>query len=83
MRLQWKLVSILSDIVLILMQDRSRVCIGQAWKSFWTHPMELLGDMGYVESDFFLFGESVSVSARYVHGLHQMYHRLRNQFGRT
>jgi hypothetical protein len=33
------------------------------------HPMELLGDMGPVESLFFQFGESVSVSARGVHGL--------------
>ena len=24
-----------------------------ARKSFWMHPMELLGDMGYVESHFF------------------------------
>jgi len=26
--------------------------------------MELLGDVGYVESHFFLFGDSVSVGAR-------------------
>ena len=30
--------------------------------------MELLGDMGYVESHFFPFGDSVSVGARQVHG---------------
>jgi len=35
-----------------------------ARKSFWMHPMELLGDVGYVESHFFPFGDSVSVSAR-------------------
>ena len=29
MGLKWKVVSILSDIVLILMQDRSTVCVGQ------------------------------------------------------
>jgi hypothetical protein len=28
------------------------------------HPMELLGDVGYVEPHFGLFGYSVSVSAR-------------------
>jgi hypothetical protein len=28
------------------------------------HSMELLGDVGHVESRFFLFGDSVSVSAR-------------------
>jgi len=31
--------------------------------------MELLGDMGHVESQLFLFGDSVSVGARLVHGL--------------
>jgi hypothetical protein len=31
----------------------------QAHKSFWTHPMELLGDVGHVESPFSLFGDSV------------------------
>ena len=45
--------------------------------------MELLGDVGHVESHFFLFGDSVSVSARQVHGLRQTYHRLKNHFGRT
>ena len=35
--------------------------------------MELLGDVGNVESRFSLFGDSVSVGARQVHGLHQMY----------
>jgi hypothetical protein len=31
--------------------------------------MELLGDVGHVESHFDLFGDSVSVGARLVHGL--------------
>ena len=44
-----------------------------AWKSFWTHPIELLGDVGHVESHFGLFGDWV----RLVHGLRQTYHRLR------
>ena len=38
-------------------------------KSFWMDPMELLGDVGRMESLFFLLGDSVRVSARYVHGL--------------
>ena len=38
-------------------------------KSFWTHPMELLGDVGHVESHFIPFGDNVSVGARWVHGL--------------
>ena len=52
MKLNWKLVLVRLEIVLILTQDRCTVCaegtIGS--KSFWTHPMELLGDAGHVES---------------------------------
>jgi hypothetical protein len=39
--------------------------------------MELIGDVGNVESRSGPFGDSVSVGARYVHGFHQTYHRLR------
>jgi hypothetical protein len=45
--------------------------------------MELLADVGYLESCFGLFGDSVSFSARQVHGFHQTYYRLRNHFVRT
>jgi hypothetical protein len=45
--------------------------------------MELLGDVGHVESHFSPFGDSVSVSARYVQGLRRIDHRLKNRFGRT
>jgi hypothetical protein len=38
--------------------------IPYAQKSCWTHPMELLGDVGHVESRFDSFGDSVSISAR-------------------
>jgi hypothetical protein len=34
------------------------------------HSMELIGDVGHVESRLFLFVDSISVDARYVHGLH-------------
>ena len=53
----------------------------QAQISFWTHPMELLGDVGHVEPCFGPFGDDVSVGARQVHGLNQMYHMVRNRFG--
>jgi hypothetical protein len=33
--------------------------------------MELLGDLGQVESHFFPFGDNVSVGAREVHSLRQ------------
>jgi hypothetical protein len=35
--------------------------VPQAWKSFWTHPMVLLGDVGQVEARFGLFGDSVNL----------------------
>jgi hypothetical protein len=40
------------------------------------HPVELLGDVGHVESRFGPFGDSVHVGARLLHGLRQTYHRL-------
>ena len=45
--------------------------------------MELLGDTGHVESRLGPFRDGVSVDARQLHGLRQMYHRLRNRFGHT
>ena len=45
--------------------------------------MELIGDVGHVESFFGPFGDSVSVGAKLVRGLRQTYHRLSNRFGRT
>jgi hypothetical protein len=33
-------------------------------------PDGILGGVGHVESCFFVFGDSVSVGARWVHGLH-------------
>ena len=64
--LKWKLISVLEEIVLILTQDRCTVCVERiiGSKIVWTHRMELLGDMGHVESHFFLFGDSVSLGAR-------------------
>jgi hypothetical protein len=38
--------------------------IPQAQKSFWTHPIEHLGDVGHVESRFSPFRDSVSIGAR-------------------
>jgi hypothetical protein len=45
--------------------------------------MELLRDVGHMESCFGLFGDSVSVGVRKVHGLRQTNHRLINHFGHT
>jgi hypothetical protein len=53
-------------MVLILTQDRCMVCaertIGS--KSFWTHPMALLGDEAQVEARLSPFGDSVNLDAR-------------------
>ena len=59
-------VSIRLKMVLVSLQDRCKVCAKHivAQKSFWTHPMELLGDVGHVESHFDPFGDGVSVGAR-------------------
>ena len=84
-RLKWKLGWVFLEIVLILMQDRCMVCmdIPYAWKSIWMHPMELLDDVCHMESRFGLFRRSVSIGARYVHGLCLMHQSLRNHFGST
>ena len=59
--LKWKLDLVHLEIVLILTQDRCRFTVNlpYAWKSFWTHPIELLGDVGHGESHFGPFGDSV------------------------
>jgi hypothetical protein len=50
----------------MLMQDRWKVCVERTigLDTFWTHSMELLGDVGHEECHFFLFGDSISVGAR-------------------
>jgi hypothetical protein len=35
-----------------------------AQKSFWTHLVELLGDVGNVQARFGLFGDSANLDAR-------------------
>ena len=53
-------------IVLILTQDWSTVCVKRTigLEIVWDTPDELLGDVGHMESLFFMFGDSVSVGAR-------------------
>ena len=66
MRLTWKLVSVRLEIVLTLTQDRCTVCVEHTIGSeiVLDTPDALLGDVGHVESHFFLFGNSVKVGAR-------------------
>jgi hypothetical protein len=65
-RLKWKLVLVCLEIVSILTQEGARFApnVPLAQKSFWMNLMELLSDMGRLESHFGPFGDSVSVSAR-------------------
>jgi hypothetical protein len=84
-RLKWKLDSVRLEIVLTLMQGSERFVpnIPQAQKLLWMHPMEHLDDVDHVECCFGPFGDSVSVSARWVNALRLTYHNLINCFGRT
>jgi hypothetical protein len=45
--------------------------------------MVLLGDEALVEARFSSFGDSANLDARYVYGLRQTYHRLKNHFVHT
>jgi hypothetical protein len=65
-RLKWNLDSVHLGIVLILTQDRCMVCSEHTTGSeiVLTHLMELLGDVGHVESHFGPSRDSVSVVAR-------------------
>jgi hypothetical protein len=65
------------EIVLILTQDRCTVCTERTIGSqiVWDAPDGFVSDMGRVESRFSPFRDSVSVSARQVHGLHRTYNR--------
>ena len=65
-RLNWKLISVRSEIVLILAQDSCTLCAERTIGSeiVLDAPMELLVDVGHVESCFGPFGDSVSVGAR-------------------
>jgi hypothetical protein len=60
-----KLVLVHLDIVLILTLGARFVAkVPHAQKSFWMHSMELLSDVGPMESCFGQFGDGVSVDAR-------------------
>ena len=62
----WNLVSVHLETVLVSVQDRCMVCANNTIgsKIILEEPVELLGDVGPVESHFGPFGDSVSVSER-------------------
>ena len=65
-KIKWKHFLVCLEIVLILTQDWCMVCAEHSigLDNIFAHPMELLCDMGLVESCFGPFGDSVSVGAR-------------------
>ena len=65
-RLKWKLILVHLEVVRNLTQERCVVCAERAigLEIIFAHLMELLGDMGLVESCFGPYGGSVSVGAR-------------------
>ena len=66
MRLKWKIVSVLLDIVLVLHKIGARFVtnVPSAQKSFWTHPIVLIGDGAQLVAYFGPFGDSVNLDAR-------------------
>jgi hypothetical protein len=59
----WNLVSVCLETVLVSVQDCRTVYAKCTTGSeiIWTHMMELLGDVGHVESRFGPFGDSATL----------------------
>ena len=66
MRIEWKLVLVGLEIMLILMQDRCMVCAKRTkgLDIVFNAPMVLLGDDAQVEARFSPCGESANLDAR-------------------
>jgi hypothetical protein len=62
---KWNIVSVRLEIVYYRCNIGARFVanVPSAEESYWTHLMEILGDMAQVEACFGPFGDSVSVGA--------------------
>jgi hypothetical protein len=82
---KWKLISVHFERMLISTEDRCTVCneCSMGMEIFLGRQMELLGDMSQMEACFGLYGDSVNLGARSVHGLRRIYHGHANRFGCT
>jgi hypothetical protein len=71
MYVKWKLVSLCLEIVLVSTQDRCTVCTEctVGLEIIFGTPEVLLGDVGQVKAHFIQFGDSINLSARWVHSL--------------
>jgi hypothetical protein len=81
----WNLFSVLLERVLALVHDRCTVCVKCTIGSKFVldAPDGTPRCEAQIEARFGPFEDSVSFIASYVHGLPQMYHSLRNRFGRS
>ena len=70
------------EIMLVSTQERCMVCAECTISKEISldAPDGTLGVVGEVDAHFSPFGDSVNLGARYVYGLCQTYHRLRNHF---
>ena len=75
----WNLALVCLEIVLVSVQDMSKVCL----RNYFGSTCWYFGEEAQVEARFDLFGDSANLDARKVHDLHGTYHMFRNQFGRT
>jgi hypothetical protein len=66
MWVKWKLSLVHLEVVLISTRDWFTICAERAIgsKSFWAHPMGLLGDIGQMEACFSPNGNSSNLDAR-------------------
>jgi hypothetical protein len=61
----WNLASVYLEMVLVSVKaTQFAPNVPLAQKSFWTHPMVLLGDEAHVEAYLGLFGDSANLEAR-------------------
>jgi hypothetical protein len=81
----WNLISVHLETMLCWCNIGARFApnVPYAQKLFWTHPTILLGHKAEVEACLSPFRDSAKLDARYVRGLCQTYHSLKNHIGRT
>jgi hypothetical protein len=62
----WNLILVHLEIVLVCVEDSWMICakVPYAQKSFWMHPMVLLGDEAQAETYFGPFGDNANLNVR-------------------
>jgi hypothetical protein len=82
---EWNLVLVRLEIVLLSVQDRCKVCTEHTIgiEIILEALDRLLGDEAQLEARFHPFGDCATLGARLVHGLCRTFRRLRNSVGGT